>query len=190
MKDLAVKNQDIEFEVFVLNTLCVYIDGFCTFMHAYGDRKEKGIDDGAKETAAQKMELQSTYDFKSCGDACFLKYKVGAYDAETRKPKVADSVKPTFFKQFNDSIECGACAIYDIDRAGVKIIKIVGRQYSSEKRLSDTKFIRSALDILKNNPDIGRRDFIAAAQELYRKNYDYKLSCRGNNCYFPDVLIA
>jgi len=31
IKALTFENPDIDFEVFILNTLCVYIDGFCTF---------------------------------------------------------------------------------------------------------------------------------------------------------------
>jgi hypothetical protein len=87
-----------------------------------------------------------------------------------------------------DGVECGACAIYDISRTKVKSLKIVGRQIAPEARLQSTKFIRACLDILENNKDMNRQDFIRKVQELYQKTFEYKKRCRGNNCYHPEVL--
>ena len=187
MRQLSRDNPDIDFEVFILNTLCVYIDGFCTFLHTYGRESEEAI--SKKEWKEdEKVHLITTYDPQAQADACCLKYSIQVYADGLNKRIKTDKIQPTFYKQLTDGTECGACAIYDIAKTKVKSIKIVGRQTGSENRLQSTKFIRGALDILRHNKDISRSDFISQVQALYQKAYGYKKKCRGNNCYHPEVL--
>ena len=183
---LSCDNPDIDFEVFILNTLCVYIDGFCTFLHTYG--RESIEDVSRKEWKDnQRLHLLSAYDPESRADACCLRYSVQAYDSAGRRLNT-NKIRPTFYKHLIDGVECGACALYDISKTKVKSIKIVGRQITPEARLQSTKFIRACLDILENNKDMHRQDFIHNVQELYQKAFEYKKRCRGNNCYHPEVL--
>ena len=79
--------------------------------------------------------------------------------------------------------------MYHINRTKVTSVKIVGRQYNPEDRLISTKFVRSCLDILKKHKDISKQEYIKRAQQLYRENFKYKGECRGNNCYYPGVLL-
>jgi len=134
------------------------------------------------------LRIITAYDPELRADACCLKYSVRAYDSRLNKRIDTDKIRPTFYKQLIDGCECGTCAIYDIEKTKVKNIKIVGRQLSSDKRLQDTKFIRSALNIFKDNKDITREDFISRVQKLYRQTYNYGKQCQGNNCYHPEVL--
>jgi len=188
IKALTFENPDIDFEVFILNTLCVYIDGFCTFLHTYG--RERLEDISVKQWRKDdKVRMITSYDPQGGGDACCLKYSVRAYDSRLNKRIDTDKIRPAFYKQLIDDCECGACAIYDIEKTKVKNIKIVGRQYSCDKRLQDTKFIRSVLDILKDNKGITREGFISAVQKQYRKTYNYNKQCRGNNCYHPEIIL-
>jgi putative protease len=183
---LSKDNPDIDFEVFILNTLCVYIDGFCTFMHIYGrDSMEDISKKDWKED--EKLHLITAYGPEAHIDACCLKYSVWAYSSTGRRLNT-NNIHLTFYKHLADGVECGACAIYDISKTKVKSIKIVGRQLNPEIRLKNTRFIRSALNILENNKGISRQDFIHKTQELYRQTYEYKKRCRGNNCYHPEVL--
>jgi collagenase-like PrtC family protease len=187
MDALSIDNPDIDFEVFIVNTLCVYIDGFCTFLHTYG---RESIEDVSKKEwrEDEKLHIITAYDPEAQADACCLKYAVQAYNNRLNKRINTDKIQPTFYKQLMDGTECGACAIYDINKTKVKSIKIVGRQITSEARLQSTKFIGACLDILENNKDINRQDFIHKTQELYQKTFEYKKRCRGNNCYHPQVL--
>lgn len=179
---------DIEFEVFILNTLCVYTDGFCTFLHCYAlDLKGQITQKGWRDD--EKLNVLFTYDPWAEADACCLKYSCGVFDSSLKRRLKDKKIRPTFYKQLNDGIECGACAIYDISTTQVKAVKIVGRQLTPEIRLESTKFIRSVLDILKKNRDINRWDFIERVQGLYQKTYKYKSRCRGNNCYHPEVIL-
>jgi putative protease len=191
MKNITSAHPEIEFEAFIINTLCVYIDGFCTFTHMYNlytDEKQKRI---PKDTKEKKMLLSiaSSYDIDSRADACCLKYDVKTIDLDKSDIIVDKKIKPVFFKQLTDGRECGACAIYDIALTGVKSLKIVGRQLAPELRLSDTRFIRACLDILKDNKKIKKDKFIQLAQDNYKDYCGYKDKCRGNNCYHPGVIL-
>lgn len=187
VRQLSQHNPDIDFEVFILNTLCVYIDGFCTFLHTYGRDSEEDISKKNWQND-EKFHLITAYDPKAEGDACCLKYSVQVYNTGLNKSIYTDKIKPTFYKQLTDGSECGACAIYDINKTKIKSIKIVGRQISSEVRLQSTKFIHSALNILRENKNISRQEFIFKVQKLYQKTYNYDKKCQGNNCYHPQVL--
>ncbi len=187
MKALSCDNSGIDFEVFILHTLCVYIDGFCTFLHTAG---RESLEDVSRKDWKdnQRLHILTAYDPQAQADPCCLKYSVQVYDSTGLKINT-NNVQPTFYKRLIDGIECGACAIYDISKTKVKSLKIVGRQLDSEKRLKSTRFIRSVLDILENNKKINKRDFIHKAQKLYQKTFEYKKRCRGNNCYHPSVLF-
>ncbi len=187
MKTLSQNAEDMEFEVFILNTLCAYIDGFCTYLHPYCVDSQEYIKH-KNLGKDKKIKILSRYDSESAGDACCLEYSIQAYD--TRFKKINNpSIKPIFFQHLADGTECGVCALYYINRTKVASLKIVGRQHSSERRLISTKFVRSCLDILKNDTDISRQEYIKRAQQLYRENFKYKNKCKGNNCYYPGALL-
>jgi U32 family peptidase len=187
MKTMARENPDLDFEVFILYTLCVYIDGFCTFTHTVGRETEETIP-RRRGTQQEKYQLITTFDLGGEADACCLKYSVQAMNAQTRRR--TSGVQPAFYKHLIDGTECGACAIYEISKTKVKALKIVGRQLDPQLRLLGTTFIRTILDNLKNHPRISKKDFLAETQKLYRAVYEYKGRCRGNNCYHPEVLLG
>ena len=187
MKALSERAPDIEFEVFILNTLCAYIDGLCTFLHTYVVDSQEHIKHENREKD-KKLGVLNVYDPEAVGDACCLKYSTQTYNTHFKKINNS-SIKPTFFKHLTDGIECGICAMYHINRTKVTSVKIVGRQYNPEDRLISTKFVRSCLDILKKHKDISKQEYIKRAQQLYRENFKYKGECRGNNCYYPGVLL-
>ncbi|MFC1631815.1 peptidase U32 family protein [Candidatus Omnitrophota bacterium] len=187
MQSISQENPDIDFEVFILNTLCVYIDGYCTFLHAYP--KDSIGDISRKEWPEdQKLQLLSTIDPEAMGDACKLQYQVQVFGRGSGNKIDSDCARPTFYKQLIDGAECGACALYDITKTKIRSIKIVGRQLTSEIRLRSTEFIKNVLDILNNSKGISRGDFICRVQKLYRETHHYSKICRGNNCYYPSAL--
>jgi len=188
MKNLSEENPGIDFEVFILNTLCVYIDGFCTFLHTYAWQFAENISrKDWKEN--EKLGLVTVYDTEAQTDACSLEYSVQAYNEKGEKLDSKKKINPTFYNHLLDGMtECGACAIYNISRTKVKSIKIVGRQLTPDIRVKSTKFIRAVLDIIKNNHGITKREFIKKTQRLYRQTWEYNKECKGNNCYHPSVL--
>ncbi len=188
MRRLSESFSDIDFEVFIFTTLCVYIDGFCTFLHTYS---RDSLEDISKKDwkKDERFYIATAFDIETQADACCLKYSLEAFDFESKKKINTSIVRPTFYKQLVDGVECGACAIYDIImHTKVKSIKVVGRQLNPQIRLESTKFIRACLDILEDGREINRQDYISKVQSLYQKTFEYKERCRGNNCYHPEVL--
>jgi putative protease len=184
MRDLSGKHPAMQFEVFILNTLCVYIDGFCTHVHAYGkDPLPKGH--LGKYGADNKLTISSGY-APALGvvDACMLKYSVKTRRLKDKKLVGGERIRPYFYKQLCDGVECGACALYDIKRMKIGVLKIIGRQLSPENRITSVKFIRSVLDILGDTGG-SREAFLRQTQKLYGKTFEYKGACIGNNCYHP-----
>jgi collagenase-like PrtC family protease len=188
IKILSNEMPDMDFEVFILNTLCVYIDGFCTFLHTYG----RTVEDISKKDWKddEKLQIITAYDIREEMDACCLNYSVQAYKNGTKRGRDVAHIRPIFYKQISDGVECGACAIYDINKTGVKSVKIVGRQLTPEMRLKSTQFIRQALDILEGNKDINKQEFIQRVQILYQKAFEYKKHCKGNNCFHPGLIYG
>lgn len=184
MNALSENHPGIDFEVFILTTLCVYIDGFCTFLHTYG---RDSVEDLSKKSwkKDERLHLMTALDPDAQADACCLRYSVEVFDSAGTKRRTK-KIKPAFYKHLSDGTECGACALYDISRTKIKSVKIVGRQLSPQIRLASVKFIHACLGILKNNKDIKKQEFIHKAQELYQKTFEYKKKCRGNNCYHPE----
>jgi collagenase-like PrtC family protease len=172
----------MEFEVFILNTLCVNIDGLCTFMHSPADLVPKNL-----KQFHNNLNIYTIYDPCAFQEACSLKYSVQAYN-QSRSRLISGKIRPAFYKQLVDGVECNACSLYSLKKMNVKFLKIVGRQLSSEARLVSTRFIRSVLNILEDNPRLTKEEFILEVQGLYRNYFSYSKKCRGNNCYHPKAL--
>ncbi|MBN1869428.1 MAG: U32 family peptidase [Candidatus Omnitrophica bacterium] len=189
MQVLCADFPDLDFEAFVLHLLCVNIDGFCTFAHIGATARTPFSAAQGNRSQADQCQLFTTFDYRSPGDACCLRYSVEAIGASSGEPVHNGEVSPTFFKHLVDGVECGACAMYDFMKTGIKSVKIVGRQMVVEENIKSTKFIKAAADILEKNKQINRQDYIEQVQTLYRETYGYKKPCRGNNCYHPEVLI-
>jgi len=191
IRKISRENPAVDFEVFILNTLCVYIDGFCTFLHARGEKEHLSEESEVNESGQERnLKIISVYDSKSEIDACALNYSIKAFDKNSQAIN-NKKIFPAFFKHSVTHKECAACALYYIERTKVKSVKIVGRQLSADSRLKDTLFIRSILDILKNNRNIGLQDFIMKTQKLYHANFNKNSSapCTGADCYHPQVLL-
>ncbi|MBN1492812.1 MAG: U32 family peptidase [Candidatus Omnitrophica bacterium] len=187
MRTLSDDNPDIAFEVFVLNTLCVYTDGFCTFLHTAGRDSTEDISH-EEWGAQQRLHVATAYDPQAESDACWLDYSVETFDHEGKKVTKPD-IRPTFHKHLIDGVQCGACALYDINKTKISLLKIVGRQLDAQKRFTSTRFIRAVLDIIENNNGISKIEFIHQVQHLYQTTFNYADQCRGNNCYHPSVIL-
>ncbi len=185
MRAISMQHPDIDFEAFILNTLCVHIDGFCTFLHMHRSSLHEPI----ARAAGRELYVVSKYDPLAVGDACSLSYSCKVLDPTLNRMGTAEKIRPTFFKRQVDGVECDACALYDLAGTHIKALKIVGRQVTSDSRLQSVKFVRSSLDLMENNKDIRRHDFIDKVQTLYRQTFGGNTPCRGNNCFHPDVIL-
>ncbi len=169
MKDIASKTEGLEKTVFVLNSRCINVDGFCTFQHGLAGKEI----------------------FPMFRNACMLPYEVNMYLNDSginlspaRQASIIEKQK-IWETVHVDDFPCGACALYEFNAMGVSSIKVVGRGNPVERKKADVIFLKTLIDYLKTNPDIGI--FRKKARELYSKKY--KRRCRTHMCYYPSVMF-
>ncbi|MFH1850111.1 MAG: U32 family peptidase [archaeon] len=178
IRRLSNSKKGLEIEVFIQNTRCINIDGFCTFLHGLpeisilGRIAKRMRMDYLAMTAAERAPWMKKYLSRLFGStsACSLDYAIeGAVEGNYALSSLFGP------KPVN---HCGACALYDLN--AVDCIKIVGRENPSEKKARDVTFMRRVRDSLK--PSVSRTRFTAHAKRLFKETYGY--SCR--NCYYPE----
>lgn len=187
----------MEIETFILNRGCKNIDGFCTFQHGINEVQiplwwnlpkrlhfDYYILNILKRLPAPLRYRVSRTKMVSADSACFLPYETeidSATASESEKQTLERNLKENF-NLFNGFDTCGACALWDLTKAGVCSVKIVGRSNPTAKKLKDVGFLRACLDFLeRENPD--RPEYIAFARSAYREFYGF--NCR-QWCYYPE----
>jgi putative protease len=167
IEDLISQVRDIEFEVFILNSRCPNVDGFCTFQHGLAD---------------ESFEML----YKN---ACLLPYDISVYtnaDADTNQ-QVSWKRQHIWETVHVDDYPCGVCALYEFYEMGITSVKIVGRGNPGLRKIADVRLIRTLLDYLKDKKPT-KTDFREAARGLYREIY--RRNCRVHMCYYPEVLMG
>jgi collagenase-like PrtC family protease len=163
---------DLEFEVFILNSKCHNVDGFCTFHHGLTEVADKG-------------------DAKKYRNACMIHYNIHLSspmysDEEMMRiaPQIPRERQHMWERVHIDTRPCGACAIYDFHQMGIHSVKIVGRKNSTKKKQFDIHFIKNCFDFLTNQKP-SREEYRERTQSLYQETYKY--SCRYYMCYYPSL---
>lgn len=186
IKDISRKSSFImDLEVFILNTLCPNIDGFCTYYHGLSVvGKEIAPDVNIKKT---KIKFFNSYDVSYGGHGCGLRFSTHVFDRFNNKIR-RKAVVFTQKYSWKNIKECGVCALYDFSKIKIKILKIVERSAPIESKIKDTEFIKKSLSILNREKNISRGRFIRIAQRLYCDTYKCN-ECSGLHCYYPSVFI-
>jgi hypothetical protein len=87
------------------------------------------------------------------------------------------------FQVYSGLDPCGACALWDLNRAKITSLKIVGRENPTWKKVRDVKYLRRMIDYLENTT-FSKEEFRVTAREEYEIHYG--ASCR-QWCYYPEV---
>ncbi len=152
----------VELEAFVLNGLCPFEDGFCTFYQGHEPPAELG--------GGQLMER--SYDPYFEGAGCRISFIHRALTAVGGVvPAKSDGESFTSFAHDRSDesrtagIDCGACAILALTQASLTSVKIVERAASTARKLRSTRFIRTVVDMAQEGPDYP--DFVAAVRRVY-----------------------
>ncbi|RJQ40967.1 MAG: hypothetical protein C4555_00590 [Dehalococcoidia bacterium] len=153
----------IETEVFVLNSRCPYIDGFCTFQHGLAG-----------------PNIPSLYQ-----NACMLPCDIAVGTKDDAPVEISGRRQHVWQTVHVDDHPCGACALFDLAEVGITAVKIVGRGNTTGRKITDNKFLRSLLDYIgKEKP--GRAVFRKTTREKYHATYGR--GCRQHLCYFPEIM--
>ncbi len=152
--------------VFIMNSRCPNIDGFCSFQHfQFADPDYQN---------ACKLPYRIVLDHDSSD-------RLDSGEQEKRAAVVRQKV---WERNHMDDVPCGACAIGDFAEMGIGSLKIVGRGNSTRRKLADVKFIRTLLTLLSRKRN-DKTDFRKKARLLYKTFYGKQ--CRTITCYYPEV---
>ena len=195
--EIARNNPGIDIETFIMNRGCKNIDGFCTFHHGVNEVRiplwwripKKLHMDYYLLNLMKRLPLSlrnriaHSSMFGSVG-ACFLAYDidVASDSAGDERKQVLKSTLEHNFNLFTGFDTCGACALYDLRKAGVESVKIVGRSNPLHKKLQDVRFLSSCLQFIDNHAPT-REQYVDYAKRRYADTYGY--ACH-DWCYFPE----
>lgn len=166
IREIVEEVPELDFEIFILNSKCPNIDGFCTFHHGLMEV----VDEGEK---------------KYYRNACMLRYDISV-DGEIDgffKEKISWERQYIWQNVHLDKCPCGACALIEFEKIGIASVKIVGRGNTLEKKIADIQFIKACLNFLEKKPQ--RKKYIGRTQRLYQITYGYP--CRIYMCYYPHL---
>ena len=165
ISEISKNVSDIELEVFILNSRCPNVDGFCTFHHGLADRSFALLH----------------------RNACMLPYEISVAVQDANDASELSSKRQHIWESVHtDEYPCGACALYEFNEMGIAGVKIVGRGNPTARKIADVTFIRSLLDLLGNEKP-SRADFRQIAQDTYTNLY--KQPCRICRCYYPVLPV-
>lgn len=194
IKEIVTDCPSLKFEVFVLNSGCKNIDGFCTFQHGVNEILHPYLWNWFKKLNADRYLLEAirrlpkkivqTLKINIFGidSACLLNYKV-SLASDNKLEKETLLMCKDIAKNYNllSGVDpCGACDLYQFKQIGMYAVKIVGRNYSTSKKVKDVLFLNRALSYLRENLHIEEDDFREWTKFEFKKIY--KMNCR-ELCY-------
>jgi len=170
LRDITEKMPPMDTTVFILNSRCINVDGFCTFQHGLAGKEI----------------------FPMFRNACMLPYDIAVFNAQADTPPLPFAQQAAMIERQKvwekvhvDDHPCGACAVYEFHRMGIGSLKIVGRGNPLERKIRDVGFIKKLCDML-TSPDLDRGAYRKRAQGLYQQTYNRP--CRIHMCYYPEVM--
>ena len=169
LRGLSAHADGMDLTVFILNSRCVNIDGFCTFQHGLAGREI----------------------FPMYRNACMLPFQVsGVRLNEDAQAQALPADSPQVQRQklwervHVDDHPCGACALLDLYAMGIGSVKIVGRGNPLDRKQKDVRFISSLLEQVRSG-NVDRDCYLQHARTLYGSVY--QRSCRPFMCYYPEL---
>jgi len=192
--ELVEENGDIKFEVFILNSGCKNIDGFCTFHHGVNEIlhpflwnffKKLNFDRHLLELIRRlpyNLSSRMKSNISGIDSACLLNYNISLI-SDKLPQKEASFICKAISRSFNllsGADPCGVCDLYRLKKIGINSVKIVGRNYLTSKKVKDVRFLKKILLYLEQSPHISEEEFKAKVKAEYKNTY--KMYCN-NLCY-------
>jgi collagenase-like PrtC family protease len=170
MKDIVKRIPELETTVFVFNSRCINIDGFCTFQHGLS---------GKQTPLFYRNACMLPYDI-----SCIAMNQDNDGRCTTNDPQMIARQRIWELVHLDD-YPCAACALYEFNRMGITSLKIVGRGNPTERKIKDVTFFRTLINHLHHDrPKLS--DFRNYARKLYNKTYNRP--CRPFMCHYPSVM--
>ncbi len=176
ISEVVKLNSAIEYEVFIINDLCYFEDGLCTYCKEQSD------------TVTQEGKGIKKYNFFSCVRTSNRGSRGGCRTEFSRERlSLMQNRKLKVNRRFSfwdkKHIEgCGACALYDFKIIGITSLKVLDRNLPAEEKIKATAFIKKSQEFLDND-DISRLDYEEKCRVLFKQVF--KTRCNQYDCYYP-----
>jgi len=170
------KDKKTAIEIFLFNTACLFVDGYCAFFHCGGAAKDLGL---SKDVSLIKYENTSIR--QGCSeimgvfaDKSFKTHMISGKDEKSCNLKFQPEKYP---------FGCNLCGLYELKKFPGIILKIVERGVNQAEVIRGIKVLINYL----SQKNIDKADYEKRARDLYftiNKN-----RCTPFKCYCPSVLI-
>jgi len=183
MRQVVEKRMDIEYEVFIINDLCFFVDGLCTYCkEASGERTCVGK---TKDMAFFSSLRVSNRDVNGECHNLFTRRRIVYANKKHFTGAVKVPHEFTFWDKKNIQ-GCGACALYDFKKMGITSVKVLDRNLSADERVTATMFINKCLCLL-NSGTFSRMQYAKRCKELFYGTF--KTVCTRYDCYYPSPCL-
>ena len=189
-----------EFEAFVLNEMCQFSGAFCNSLHCdemgYLCRVPYHLEKIAKKDQLHMcVSDYSSSDFDEINERELGKgERYGRQMAEDLAGKSAEVEAilkdETWFEKYDDTgylcgeTGCGLCALYQLQKAGITHLKLVGRGNYTDFMEKDIRNLRQALNILDRSfENIGQDQNNEKIFQQQMKQTIFPKGC-SENCYY------
>ncbi len=186
---------DMELEIFMLNSPCRNIDGYCSFSHGLrsniskNDKRPHFFENLTAAVGRNMHKLPGPIrysnffrEFFASDNGCGLNYSIeirnGGDTDRNRRKRIKHNIGRHFIS-FHGRTACAACSLFNFQGYHLNSLKIVGRDRSTEKKIKDVTFLKRVREACGAHEN--RETFSAAVQNIYKEIY--KADCM-KQCYF------
>ena len=154
--EIVSHNKDCEFEVIIKNSRCINEDGNCSYEHGLANY-------------VSGME----------GGCCQLQYKVEYVGNTPQNLFDREIIRKRYEYLRGDFLfACGACFLKHFNEIGIASLKIVGREFSTSRKIKDINFISKCISYIDSSEEEYRRQVRSIYKEIYGRE------CNSSQCYY------
>lgn len=162
INSIAHSIDNIDYEIFIKNEGCTYIDGYCNFIH--------GVQYMSKDSSVQY------------NPPCEIRYSVTDISKNTDE-KGCIQAERRLNRVLSSKANCGVCGLYLLERNRIKSLKIVSRDSDVERIADDIAYVKQAI-VMCNT--LGT--FEEYKKIIQKKLCCNKVHQKMIHCYYPEVL--
>ena len=152
-----------EFEAFTLNEMCQFTGAFCNSLHCDEMCHLCLVPYELGQISEMRLKENELKDF-------LLSLEFQTNETQAENIRSAENVdEPEDDGYLCGQTGCGLCALYQLEKAGVTHLKLVGRGNYTDYMERDIKNLRKALEILKDVLDMEKTGNIPAGPEAERR---------------------
>lgn len=185
---IAGSNRSVPFECFIVGGRCLYVDGYCRFLHGLIER-ESPVLAAVRSAAGMKLADNAPASLERWFRKRFVQSELGCW-LDYEMSELREAGRGNSFRKhapwkfiFDHYSECGICALPGFRVAGIHSVKVLGRENLLKQRLQRTRLVKEAVK-LAGQDGISQTEFEVAAKDLHRRFLGRE--CSISDCLYPD----